>query len=58
MKRRRRTTAARRLGPVVRPGNLWRAIWAFRASMDLKDLGIDDAYRDVRDRSPGRRVRM
>lgn len=38
-------------------GDLWEAIGEFRNSADLKELAIEDAYRDVRDRSPGRKVR-
>lgn len=39
-------------------GDLWEAIRAFRESTDLKSLRLDEAYRDVRDRSPGRKVRV
>jgi prevent-host-death family protein len=39
-------------------GNLWGAIRDFRRDSDLARLGIEAACRDVRDRSPGRRVRV
>ena len=39
-------------------GDFWGAIRAFRESVDLEALHLDDVYRDVRDRSPGRKVRV
>lgn len=39
-------------------GDLWEAIQAFRESTDLRELDIGGVYRDVRDRSPGRRVKV
>jgi len=39
-------------------GDLWGAIRAFRDSVDPDALHLDDVYRDVRDRSPGRKVRV
>lgn len=39
-------------------GDLREAIRAFRESTDLSELRIDDVYRDVRDRSPGRKVKV
>lgn len=38
------------------PRDLWDAIRAFRESTDLRALRLDDVYRRIRDRSPGRRV--
>lgn len=40
------------------PGDLWEAVRAFRESTDLSELHVDDVYRDVRDRSPGRKVKV
>jgi len=37
----------------TRPG-FWDAVSAFRRSVDISDLDVDEVYRDVRDRSPGR----
>jgi prevent-host-death family protein len=37
-------------------GSLWEAIRRFRRTADLEELRIEDVYRDVRDRSPGRKV--
>jgi prevent-host-death family protein len=34
----------------------WEATAAFRASTDISGLALDEVYRDVRDRSPGRSV--
>lgn len=34
----------------------WEATLAFRSSVDLSGLDIDEVYRDVRDRTPGRPV--
>jgi prevent-host-death family protein len=45
-------------GLAGRAGDLWEAIRGFRRTADLEQLGIEDLYRDVRDRSPGRRVRV
>ncbi len=39
----------------VRP-RFWEAVSAFRDSVDLSELAVDEAYRDVRDPSPGREV--
>lgn len=39
-------------------GDLWEAIRSFRESTDLRELDIGAVYRDVRDRSPGRKVRV
>jgi PTS system cellobiose-specific IIB component len=39
----------------TRPG-FWDAAAAFRESVDLSDLAIDDVYQGVRDRDPGRTV--
>lgn len=39
-------------------GDLWEAIRAFRESTDLSKLHLGDVYTDVRDRSPGRKVRV
>ncbi len=38
--------------------DLWEAIRAFRESANLGKLHLDDVYRDIRDRSPGRKVRV
>jgi len=40
----------------VRP-RFWDAVSAFRSSVNLSELAVDEVYRDVRDRSPGRDVR-
>jgi prevent-host-death family protein len=37
-------------------GDLWEALCGFRNHSDLKELRIVEVYRDVRDRSPGRKV--
>jgi len=44
----------------LRPGRpgLWEAIEAFRERTDLSDLDVDDIFRDVRDSSPGREVKL
>jgi prevent-host-death family protein len=34
----------------------WKATEVFRSSVDLSGLDIDEVYRDVRDRTPGRPV--
>ncbi len=34
----------------------WDATLAFRSSVDVSGLDIDEVYRDVRDRTPGRPV--
>jgi hypothetical protein len=34
----------------------WEAAVAFRSSVDLSGLDIDEVYREVRDRTPGRPV--
>jgi prevent-host-death family protein len=34
----------------------WTATEVFRSSVDLSGLDIDEVYRDVRDRTPGRPV--
>jgi len=39
----------------ARPG-FWDAVSAFRRSVDVSDLYVEEAYRDVRDRSPGRSI--
>ncbi|MHC4550638.1 MAG: type II toxin-antitoxin system Phd/YefM family antitoxin [Planctomycetota bacterium] len=38
--------------------SLWEAAQEFRRSFDLKELDIDDVYRDVRDRTPGRSSKL
>ena len=35
---------------------LWEAITAFRAETDLESLAAEDAFANLRDRSPGREV--
>lgn len=45
-------------GLTRRSGDLWEAICAFRESTDLSEIHLDDVYRDVRDRSPGRKVKV
>jgi hypothetical protein len=40
-----------------RPG-LWDAIQKFRSEVDLDELDIESAMRDVRDRSPGRDIEL
>ena len=39
-------------------GNLWSAIQEFRATHDLAELDVAEAYADVRDRSTGRPVTL
>lgn len=39
----------------ARPG-FWDAVSAFRQSVEISDLAVEEAYRDVRDRSPGRDI--
>jgi prevent-host-death family protein len=39
----------------TRPG-FWDGTLAFRASVDLSELAVDDVFRDVRDRAVGRSV--
>jgi prevent-host-death family protein len=34
----------------------WEATMAFRSSVGLSDLDVDEVYRDVRNRTPGRSV--
>jgi prevent-host-death family protein len=34
----------------------WKATERFRSSVDLSGLDVDEVYRDVRDRTPGRPV--
>jgi prevent-host-death family protein len=34
--------------------NFWELVVAFRKRHDLAELDVDDVFRDVRDRSPGR----
>lgn len=38
--------------------DFWEALQEFWAKYDLSDLDIDEIYRDVRDRSPGREVEL
>ncbi len=38
--------------------DLWQAIHEFRRQFDLTELEIDEIYRNVRDRSPGREVTL
>jgi prevent-host-death family protein len=45
-------------GLTRRGGDLWEAIRAFRESTDLRELDIGSVYSDVRDRSPGRKVKV
>jgi len=39
-------------------GGFWEALAAFRRETDLAELRVDRVFGDVRDRSPGRRVRL
>ena len=38
--------------------DLWSAIQEFRSQFDLGELQIDEIYRDVRDKSPGRDIEL
>jgi prevent-host-death family protein len=47
----------RRLPPRPKPRGLWDVIEQWRATMtpeELEELNLEEVYRDVRDRSPGR----
>lgn len=45
-----------RLG--ARRADLWDAIESFRRQADLRELDVDEIFAGVRDRSPGREVKL